>query len=331
MRLRFLTPTAATLLVTGLLYSVLTAAGPAYTDPQKADADFAYQGEYVGVIDSDDGEGRVAVQVIALGEGKFEAVAYEGGLPGAGWNQQEPRRIQGSSQGGKVVFQGEEGRGILRQGTILVLTSSGDEIGELRRVERKSPTLGQKPPEGAVVLFDGTDANHWKDGKLSEEGWLMPGTTSIPTFRDHHLHVEFLLPYQPQDRGQQRGNSGVYLQGRYEVQMLDSFGLEGKDNECGGIYSVKAPDVNMCLPPLSWQTYDIDFKAARHDDDGKLVASPRITVKHNGVVIHNNIELPGERNTTAAPLAAGSEPGPVYLQDHGNPVRYRNIWVVPRD
>src|SRR5690606_29065468 len=107
----------------------LSAAGPVYTDPQKADADFPYQGEYEGVIDTDDGERRLGIQVIALGEGKFEAVAYEEGLPGAGWNQQEPRRVQGSLQGGRVVFEGDEGRGILRQGRILVLTSSGDEIG----------------------------------------------------------------------------------------------------------------------------------------------------------------------------------------------------------
>ncbi|MBW3600671.1 MAG: DUF1080 domain-containing protein, partial [Planctomycetes bacterium] len=139
------------------------------------------------------------------------------------------------------------------------------------------------------------------------------------------------LPYQPQDRGQARGNSGVYLQGRYEVQMLDSFGLEGKQNECGGLYSVKDPDVNMCYPPLEWQTYDIDFTAARYDEEGKLTADPRVTVRHNGVVIHDDVELPGERNTTAAPVKPGPEGGPVYLQDHGNPVRYRNIWVAETD
>jgi hypothetical protein len=309
----------------------LTAAGPTYIDPEKTDADFPYQGEYVGVIDTEDGDRKIAVQVIAMGKGNFEAVAYEEGLPGDGWDREEPYRIPGRRDGDRVVFESEMGRGILRRGIMVVVAPGGDELGELRRVERKSPTLGKEPPEGAVVLFDGSGTEHWRQGKMSEEGWLIQGTTSIPTFQSHHLHLEFLLPYQPEDRGQGRGNSGVYLQGRYEVQILDSFGLEGKDNECGGIYSVKAPDLNMCLPPLRWQTYDIDYTAARFDDQGKLLAAPRMTVKHNGVVIHDDVELPGDRNTTAAPLPPGPEPGPVYLQDHGNPVRFRNIWVVPKE
>lgn len=113
--------------------------------------------------------------------------------------------------------------------------------------------------------------------------------------------------------------------------MLDSFGLSGEQNECGGLYSVKKPDLNMCLPPLSWQTYDVDYTAAKYDDGGKLVKNPRVTIRHNGVIIHDDVELPGERNTTAAPIGAGPQPGPVYLQDHGNPVRYRNIWVVEKE
>ena len=110
------------------------------------------------------------------------------------------------------------------------------------------------------------------------------------------------------------------------MQVLDSFGLEGKDNECGGIYSIKDPDVNMCFPPLQWQTYDIDFQAAKYDDQGKLVSEPQITVRHNGELIHENVALP--RSTTAAPKKPGPEPGPLYLQNHGNPVRYRNVWVI---
>ncbi len=142
------------------------------------------------------------------------------------------------------------------------------------------------------------------------------------------MHLEFKLPYMPAARGQARGNSGCYLQGRYEVQILDSFGLEGKNNECGGIYEIKDPDVNMCLPPLAWQTYDIDYTAARYDASGGKTANARITVSHNGVVIHDNVELP--RATRAAPVKEGPEPGPIYLQDHGNPVRFRNIWVVEK-
>jgi hypothetical protein len=300
------------------------AAGPVYTDPTKADEDFALQGEYVGELETRDGKRKFAVQAIALGDGKFHAVAYPGGLPGDGWNGERHEPIEGQRDGQRIVFKSDKGEGIIENGALSVHGS------ELARVERKSPTLGENPPAGAVVLFDGTSADGWKGGRMTDDGLLMEGCTSEKTFGDHRLHIEFRLPYQPHDRGQQRGNSGIYLQGRYEVQMLDSFGLEGKHNECGGIYSVKDPEVNMCLPPLSWQTYDIDYTAAKYDDSGKLVANPRVTVRHNGVVIHNDIELPGDRSTTAAPMKPGPEPGPIYLQNHGNPVRYRNIWVVPK-
>jgi hypothetical protein len=156
----------------------------------------------------------------------------------------------------------------------------------------------------------------------------MQGINSKSTFRDFTIHVEFRIPFEPTKRGQGRGNSGLYLQGRYEVQMLDSFGLEGRNNECGGIYGIKDPDVNMALPPLAWQTYDIDYTAAKFDAASKKIANARITVKHNGVVIHQDVELP--KGTTAAPVKEGPEPGPIHLQDHGNPVRYRNIWVVEK-
>jgi hypothetical protein len=110
--------------------------------------------------------------------------------------------------------------------------------------------------------------------------------------------------------------------------MLDSFGLKGMHNECGGIYSVRAPDLNACLPPLTWQTYDIEYKAARFGADGKKTTNAQMTVRLNGIVIHDKVELP--KRTTASPLPEGVEPGPVYLQNHGNPIRYRNIWVLPR-
>ena len=113
----------------------------------------------------------------------------------------------------------------------------------------------------------------------------------------------------------------------YEVQVLESFGLAGKHNECGGIYSIQAPDVNMCLPPLAWQTYDIDFTAAKFKE-GKKVEDARITVFHNGVKIHDDVKLP--KRTTASPLAESAAPGFLHLQNHGNPVRYRNIWVLEK-
>jgi hypothetical protein len=306
------------------------AEGPKYADPQQVDADFALQGEYSGMVGGEGDRQTLGVQVIALGKGRFEAVGYFGGLPGDGWNGEKPLRAQGDIKDEEVRFQSERGLAKLSKGEITACDPDGNEVGRLKRVIRQSPTLGKKPPAGAVVLFDGTkdSLKNWEGGRMTEDGLLMEGTTSKRKFGDHSIHFEFRLAYQPEDRGQGRSNSGIYLQGRYEVQILDSFGLEGKDNECGGLYSVKAPSVNMCYPPLSWQTYDIDFKAARFDAQGKLLANPRVTVRHNGVVVHNDVELPGERSTTAAPVGPGSESGPVFLQNHGCPLRYRNVWVA---
>lgn len=295
----------------------------------QADEDFLRQGEYAV---EEDGTGAIGVQVIALGGGEFEAVVYQGGLPGAGWQGREesgePARFPGKldKETGQVTFGGDPVTGTLAEGGLRWLQE--EESLELKRVERQSPTMGKEPPEGAVVLFDGTSADGWNGGRMTEDGLLQQGAVSKETFGDHVLHVEFLLPYRPYARGQKRGNSGIYMQGRYEVQMLDSFGLAGQHNECGGIYGVAAPILNMCLPPLQWQTYDIEFTAARFDDEGNKTANARMTVKHNGVLIHDDVEIPGA--TAASRLQEGPDPGPVYLQDHNNPARYRNVWVLPR-
>ena len=308
------------------LYSA-AAAGPVYDDPAKADQSYALQGEYSGTLNVNGETQKVGVQVISLGDDQFRSVSYFGGLPGDGWDRNDPMTLDGVLENGKVEFNGDHAVGTLIDGRITV-TSDGSELGTLAKVERKSETLGKPSPDGAKILFDGSTAENWNGGKMTEDNLLIQGTSSIPIFQDHTLHIEFRLPYQPSDRGQGRGNSGIYLQGRYEVQMLDSFGLKGENNECGGIYSIKKPDLNMCYPPLAWQTYDIDFTAARYDSDGKLTANPRMTVWHNGVVIHDDVELP--KSTTAAPNRPGPDGGPVYLQDHGGPVRYRNIWVVEK-
>jgi hypothetical protein len=158
---------------------------------------------------------------------------------------------------------------------------------------------------------------------------VKPGTGSIITkkeFMDLKLHLEFRTPFMPEARGQGRGNSGVYLQGRYEVQILDSYGLQGLDNECGGIYRVAAPRVNMCAPPMQWQTYDITFRAPRFDQAGNKKSDACLTVLHNGVQIHNEVKAPTP--TTAAPDSNITKPGGIYLQDHGNLVQFRNIWLV---
>ena len=298
---------------------------PAYLSEAEAGADFVFQGEYLGKDD----DGAVGVQIWAKGKGEFEGVSFTGGLPGAGWD--EDREAQDREQGrlaadGKtVIFHGDEAEAVT-DGETLTVTADGKKY-ILKKQTRTSPTLGAKPPAGAVVLFDGQGINRFPGSKIDEKlGALTQGITSEDTFGDCTLHVEFYLPFMPEARGQGRGNSGLYLQGRYEVQMLDSFALAGKDNECGGLYKIAAPKVNMCLPPLTWQTYDVDFTAAKFDAAGQKTANARITVRHNGVVIHENQELPGP--TAAAPRKEDATPGPVYLQNHGNPVRYRNIWVV---
>ncbi|MBS0202351.1 MAG: DUF1080 domain-containing protein [Planctomycetes bacterium] len=308
------------------MVSLATAQQPAL-DPAQADADFQVQGEYAGTIQPDDAM-KLGIQVIALGGGKFHAVGYHGGLPGDGWDGKDKHEADGELKDGAVTFQSGDVSAVLRDGTITIRDGSGNTLGECKKIVRQSPTLGLKAPAGAVILFDGSTADNFNGGKLDGK-LLVQGVTSRQKFQNYSMHLEFLLSYMPTARGQGRGNSGCYAQGRYEVQILDSFGLSGEHNECGGIYSVKKPDVNMCLPPLSWQTYDIDFTAAKYDAAGKKLKDALMTVKHNGVLIHSDVSIP--KATTAAPVAEGPEPGPLYLQDHGNPIRFRNIWVVEKN
>jgi hypothetical protein len=327
MSLRLLVPSAL-VLATACVFIASPAAGQGdtFTDPAQAGPDFAVQGEYATGKDS--GGEKHAAQVIALGGGKFELVHYFGGLPGDGWKRGDRlERVQGETKDGTTVFKAETWTAAIKDGAMTVTDAGGAVVGKLARVERKSPTLGAKPPEGAIVLFDGTSADNFTNGKLTPEGHLMADCESKQKFGDHVLHVEFRTPFKPAARGQARGNSGVYIHTRYELQVLDSFGLDGKNNECGGIYSIAEPIVNMCYPPLAWQTYDIDFKAARYDDAGKKVENARVTIHHNGVVIHDNLELP---KGTPGKNPEGPGPGGVYLQGHGNPVVFANIWVVEK-
>jgi len=191
-----------------------------------------------------------------------------------------------------------------------------------------NPTLGLSAPVGAIQLFDGSSTAHFdSDARITEDGHLAAGATTARAFQDFRLHVEFRIPYRPDAEGQDRGNSGVYLQRRYEVQILDSFGTPPQIDGCAAIYRQRKPVMNVCLPPLAWQTYDIDFTAARFNAQGVKVTNARITVRHNGVVVHDDVEL---QSKTGAGQPEGPDPLPIYFQDHGNLVTFRNIWILEK-
>jgi hypothetical protein len=295
----------------------------AFLDPEKAGPDFKVQGEYVGTIGE---KAKVAAQVIALGSGKFSAVLYSGGLPGAGWDGITKIRLTGAAEGDETTFTGKNFKGTIKGDTFSGAAEEGVQY-ELKKIERKSWTLDAKPPEGAIVLFDGSNVDAWENGRLQDGNLLGVGTRTRKKFSDFTLHLEFQTPFMPTARGQDRGNSGMYLGDQYEVQILDSFGLEGVDNECGGIYKVASPKVNMCLPPLAWQTYDVEFQAARFDRDGKKTNSAVATIRHNGVVIHENLALDAP---TPGGHQSDEKPGALFLQNHNDPVRFRNIWIVEK-
>ncbi|MBX6311360.1 MAG: DUF1080 domain-containing protein [Isosphaeraceae bacterium] len=210
---------------------------------------------------------------------------------------------------------------------------------KIARPEDKQDVQSTPPPAGAIVLFDGKSLDQWVqlDGqspapwKLVDGGAMQVEKGGIMTRRkfDGHfkLHIEFRVPYKPKAQGQARGNSGVYLQGRYEVQVLDSYGLTPKNNDCGAIYEVAAPRVNACKAPTIWQSYDIDFHAPVCEN-GKKVKPARMTVYQNGALIQDNVAIPVD-NTRAGLGGDPCTPGPIHLQDHGDPVQYRNIWLLP--
>lgn len=345
-------------LFAALGFAPLTAADPPKQPGVWTDAadptlppDFKIQGEYVG--------SGLGVQVIALGGGGFHAVVYPGGLPGAGWDGTNKSlmagRFFGDDAKAATFLEAEGKRRYLAQkpedfsatakfppaghkeyagsadGTTFKLGSADGKMVELKKFVRVSPTMGEKPPAGATVLFDGSNTDELKGGRLDGKTKFLNtdggDIYSKKNFNSYTGHIEFLLPYRPDARSQGRGNSGFYQVLMYEVQVLDSFGLDGKDNECGGVYTKAAPKVNMCLPPLVWQTYDVDFTNAV-TKDGKVVAKAKLTLKHNGVVIHDNLEINGK--TGGARSDPEGTPGPFQLQGHGNPMQYRNFWVAEK-
>jgi hypothetical protein len=297
-------------------------------DPDKAGPDYKIQGEYIGETAE---KAKLGAEVITRADKKTKEVTYvvnflPGGLRGEGGDYAKHIPAVGKVDGSKVAVASKDGKwnGTIESGKLTGKTAEGQAF-TLNRIVRKSKTEGQKPPEGAVVLFDGKNADEWKGGKMTDGNLEGTDCRSKKGFKDHKAHIEFRLTYMPYETGQGRSNSGVYVQDRWEVQVLDSFGLKGENNECGGIYSQFKQGVNMCYPPLQWQTYDIDFKAAKFDGD-KKTANAVLSVWHNGVLIHDKVEL--SKGPTGGGQKETDTPGPYQLQGHGGRVQYRNIWVV---
>ncbi len=197
-------------------------------------------------------------------------------------------------------------------------------------------TAGPPP----VTLFDGTSSAAWQHLNGTNSTWaidersmiIKPGSGSLMTkelFGSARIHIEFLIPDLPlEQRGQSRGNSGVYIQNAYEVQILDSSGVAPAANLCGAIYGEQAPVVNAAIEAGAWQVYDIDFAAPVFDADGTKIKNAIISVIHNGVLIHDAVVLKGP--TGAAKSRPEKAMGPIVLQDHGSAVQFRNIWVMPQ-
>jgi len=252
-----------------------------------------------------------------LGGGKVGKVELDGKVDGD--------TVAFKNKGGDVEWTGTYAAGAIK-GT------AGGAPFEMKRVQRKSPSMGKQPPAGAVVILDGKNfdqispsrsAEEWKPGEDGSIQITKGNLNSKQQFEgSFDYHVEFMCPFQPTARDQGRGNSGCYLPNGDEVQVLDSFGMKTyKGGGCGGIYGFKDPDVFdvfslASLPPLEWQTYDMEYRVEKVD--GKPAGKPKLTVYHNGIKIHDAIELP-----------KAAKKGGFLWQDHGNPVRYRNIWVLP--
>ena len=247
--------------------------------------------------------------------------------------------IETTLKKGVLKFNEQGYQGEIRDGRFTGARRSGKITFEMTKLIYESPTLGAAPPENATVLFDGTNFDAWDNSEgwvITEEGAMMvtPDTSDLVSkekYKNLKLHVEFRTPFQPKERGQSRGNSGVFVQDVYEVQVHDSFGHEGCFDECGALYKVSAPYVNAALPPTHWQTYDITYRAARFNEAGVVEEYPRMTVLHNGYVIQKDQEIPEitawteEERLKPPPNASGT----IKLQSHGaHYVQYRNIWMV---
>lgn len=298
----------------------------------------SYMGQYAGTFHADSQvQVPATAVVIAEAEDRYR-IRIETTATGAG-REGATVEVYGHKRGFECLIGDRSGGyhwgGRIRDGHLSIGSAYGQHF-ELDKIVRTSPKEGLKPPAGAVVLLPYKQGVKPNLGAWTNQNWkaLENGTMQVSKgatrtkerFGDiKHLHLEFWLPLEPLNRGQGRCNSGLFLNDTYEVQILDSFGLVETSGDCGGLYNVKRPDANASLPPQTWQTFDVEFRAPRLNSDGSVKEAARITVYLNGVKIHDNVEL---SHGTANPNADQKATGPIQLQDHGHPIQFRNVWLV---
>jgi hypothetical protein len=329
--------------ILGILALSLTVLA-ACTKLSKRESD-SMAGEYEGTFTPQGGQAiKAEAKVIADENNKYRVVIL---YPAA---TAQPTRIEltGRSEGheisvtslnwlGKCVD--ERWSGTITENTLHIVAQSpkGGQA-DMKRVAQKDlgPTLGKRPPAGAVVLLPfekdkPTNLDQWtnKEWTCEPDGSIQVhrgDNRTIKEFGNFKLHLEFYVPFLPSSHGQARGGSGVYLHNRYKIQILDSFGEPLTAETCGAIMGRNAPNVNAAILPGQWQTYDIDFKSPQFDGtNGLQIRGAVVTVLLNGVKIHDAVEMTG---MTGGALGVPSKTGPLRLQDRNDPVRFRNIWLV---
>jgi hypothetical protein len=325
---------ACTLLVVLNVFNVSAEDIPGYAEAYPAQLD-PFTGNWRGEwTKGDEKDPWLAAQIVPLGKSKYRITLM---------NLLDARcpklhTTEATADGDRLTFRNDTLFGAIAGGEFTGGKVKEEDRFRLSRIELESPTLGEPPPNGAVVLFDGSSVDaFWKP-----RGWVItpdhtllvtpksPDVSTKEKFSSVQLHLEFRLPYRPEKRGQDRGNSGVFLQNHYEVQILDSFGLDGLYDECGAIYKIAAPRVNACRPPLQWQTYDITYHAPRFDARDNLVALGRMSVLQNGVPVHTDQQLlwPTSGGGNKRRKAHPDSPERIRFQEHGDFMEYRNIWLV---
>jgi hypothetical protein len=318
----------AILLVTAL--ASLAAAQP-FSDP--------FVGEYEGTYTRMGREAApVVAQVVAVGDA-YRLLAIAGTVQSGETLLELPATRSGATLNVSGSFMGVAWTGTSSGDTLTAGSAENDKYGDTlaaTRVERTPPTLGAAPPEGAVVLLPYTPGTPTNLSAWNHQNWLILDDGSVQVsggadmktnrqFHDFRLHVEYFLPLVASASGQARGNSGVYLNERYEIQILDSFGVAARSGDCGALYRRLSPLVNACLPPERWQAYDIAFSAPRLGGGGELIRAGRVTVDLNGVRVQDEAELTA--GTGSREALGNLEFGSILLQQHANPVRFRNIWL----